>query len=32
MVRVECYIPNETYGDVSNGYRWRRAFGQGEQT
>ncbi len=31
MMRAERSIHNETYGDVSNGYRWRKVFGQGEQ-
>jgi len=31
MMRAERAIHNESYNDVSNGYRWRRAFGNGQQ-
>ena len=31
MMRAEREIHNESYSDVSNGYRWRKVFGQGEQ-
>ncbi len=31
MMRAEREIHNKNYGDVSNGYRWRRAFGNKEQ-
>jgi len=31
LMRAEREIHNSTKGDVSNGYRWRRAFGLGEQ-
>jgi len=31
MMRAEREIHNESHQDVSNGYRWRKAFGQGEQ-
>ena len=27
LMRAEREIHNSTQGDVSNGYRWRRAFG-----
>jgi len=31
MMRAERQIHNTTYSDVSNGYRWRRAFGSQKQ-
>ena len=31
MMRAERVIHNQTNGDVSNGYRWRRAFGTQKQ-
>jgi len=31
MMRAERTIHNQTNGDVSNGYRWRRAFGTQKQ-
>ena len=31
LMRAERELHNQTHGDVSNGYRWRKVFGKGHQ-